>query len=104
MAGIAMRLCRDELEDVAKIRVVLQKEGERELDRRLWAISLVGRGTTMKETARICEVGSGTIRRWIDTYRTHGLWVLISKRSWERNARGCRNPGPASSSDARPHT
>jgi len=79
MARIGMRLCPDEVEDVTKLRAVLKREGKHELDRRLRVVLLVGQGTTMVETARICEVGRTTVKRWVDIYRRQGVWILISK-------------------------
>jgi hypothetical protein len=82
MARIGMRLCPDELKDVTKRRAVLKREGKHELDRRLRVIVFVGQGSTMAATARICEVGTTSVKGWADIYRMHGEWVLISKGTY----------------------
>ena len=79
MPRIALRLCPDEQEDVRKLRIVLKKAGEHRLDLRLRAIELLSEGTTIELTADICEVGTTTVKRWLDAYRAKGAWALISK-------------------------
>jgi len=83
MPRIALRLTPDELEDVKNLRAVIRKEGKLAIDLRLRVILLVSQGTSMKETAGICEVGTTTVKRWVDSYRKHGLWVLIAKGPYE---------------------
>jgi transposase len=83
MPRIALRLCHDELEDVRKLRVVLKREGEHRLDLRLRAVVLVSEGTSVKNTAEMCEVGTTTVKRWLNTYRAEGVWALISKGPYE---------------------
>jgi transposase len=79
MPRTALRLCHDELEDVKKLRMVLKRQGEHRLDLRLRAVVLVSEGTSIKNTAQMCEVGTTTVKRWLNTYRAEGVWALISK-------------------------
>jgi transposase len=79
MPRIALRLCPDEWEDLRKLRVVLKKAGEHRLDLRLRAVELLSKGTSIEQTAEKCEVGTTTVKRWLDTYRAEGTWALISK-------------------------
>jgi transposase len=83
MPRIALRLCHDEFEDVRKLRVVLKREGEHSLDLRLRVVVLVSEGTSIKNTAGMCEVGITTVKRWLNTYRAEGVWALISKGPYE---------------------
>ncbi len=79
MPRIALRLCPDEWEDLRRLRVVLKKAGDHRLDLRLRAMQLLAEGTSIEHTAGICEVGTTTVKRWLDTYRAKGVWLLISK-------------------------
>jgi transposase len=83
MPRIALRLTPDELSDVMGLRLVLRKEGRLKMDLRLRVILLVSQGTSMEETARMCEVGTTTVKRWVDCYRRRGVWVLIVKGPYE---------------------
>lgn len=83
MPRIALRLCHDELEDVRKLRVVLKREGEHRLDLRLRTVVLVSEGISIENTAGMCEVGTTTVKRWLNTYRAEGVWALISKGPYE---------------------
>jgi transposase len=79
MARTGLRLGPDELEDVTKIRGMLKRAGRDRLALRLRVILLVGQGTTMEETGRVCEVAMCTVLRWVKTYRATGPWGLISR-------------------------
>lgn len=83
MPRIALRLCFDEREDVRRLRLVLKKAGKYQLDSRLRAIQLLSDGTSIEQTASICEVGTTTVKRWVSTYRSEGLWALISKGPYQ---------------------
>lgn len=79
MPRIALRLCPDEREDLRKLRDVLKKEGKRDLDVRLRAMELLSEGISIEQTAKMCEVGTTTVKRWLETYRAEGVWAMISK-------------------------
>ncbi len=83
MPRIALRLCADEREDVRKLREVLKKAGRRDLDVRLRAMELLSEGRSIEQTASICEVGTTTVKRWLDRYRAEGVWALISKGPYQ---------------------
>jgi len=83
MARPGLRLGPDELEDVTKIRSMVKRAGKDRLALRLRVILLVGQGTPMEETGRICEVAMCTVLRWVNTYRAKGPWGLISRRPYD---------------------
>ena len=83
MPRIALRVGPDEWEDLRKLRVVLKKAGEHRLDLRLRAMQLLAKGTSIEQTAGTCEVGTTTVKRWLDTYRARGMWALISKGPYQ---------------------
>jgi transposase len=80
---MSLRLTPDELDDVKSLRCVLRKEGKLDIDLRLRVVLLVSQGTSMEATAEICEVGASTVKRWIDCYRTRGLWALTTKGPYQ---------------------
>jgi hypothetical protein len=79
MPRIALKLTADERNDVRKLRAVLKKAGEHRRDLKLLAVQLLSEGTSVKQTAGICEVGTTTVKRWLHTYRVEGAWSLISR-------------------------
>lgn len=83
MPRIALRLCSDEREDVRRLREVLKKAGKHRLDLRLRAVQLLSEGSSIEQTAVLCEVGTTTVKRWVATYRAEGMWVLISKGPYQ---------------------
>lgn len=91
MPRIPLRLTPDEAEDVRSLRSVLKKEGKLEIDRSLRVILLVSQGATMESTADICEVGTSTVQRWVDCYRSSGLWALMTKGPYEGRKPGLSN-------------
>lgn len=66
---IALRLCPDEREDLRKLRDVLKKEGKRDLAVRFQATELLLGGISLERTAKMCEGGTTTVKRWGDTIR-----------------------------------
>lgn len=78
MPRISLRLTPAELEDVTNLQAALRKEGRYGIDLRLRIIRLVSQGVSIRKTAEICEVGTTTVKRWVDCYRNHGLWALTA--------------------------
>jgi len=79
MARIGMRLSAEHLAELENTRASLKKERRFDEALRLRVIVLAGSGITMQETARICEVGMTTVKRWIGRFRSGGITSLLTK-------------------------
>ena len=79
MGRIGLRLSAEDLAELESARALLKKERRFDEVLRLRVIILVGTGTTMRETARICEVGMTTVKRWIGRFRSGGMSRLLIK-------------------------
>ncbi len=78
-ARIGLRLSAKQLTELESARACSKKERKFDKDLRLRVIILVGNGITMRVTARTCEVGMTTVKRWIGRFTSGGITQLLTK-------------------------